>query len=97
MDRAEYCKGARLFSVSSGVHELIVLLSIIVGGGMFGVWGMILAVPGVLIKIFIEFVSLKLKGLNRIHQGYREGLDRRNEEKEKWIENKKRKNEQIGR
>lgn len=56
--------GARLFSVSSGIHELIVLLSIIVGGGMFGVWGMILAVPGVLIvKILIEFVSLKLKGI----------------------------------
>lgn len=56
--------GAKLFSVSSGIHELVILLSIIVGGGMFGVWGMILSVPAViLIKIIAEFVSMKLKGI----------------------------------
>lgn len=56
--------GAKLFSDSSGIHELIILLSIIVGGGMFGVWGMILSVPVVLIiKIFIEYFTLKAKGI----------------------------------
>lgn len=55
--------GAKLFSVSSGVHELVTLLSIIIGGGIFGVWGMILSVPAVIIaKILFDYVRIKLRG-----------------------------------
>lgn len=55
--------GAKLFSVSSGIHELVTLLSIIIGGGIFGVWGMILAVPFVIImKIIYEYILIKLHG-----------------------------------
>ncbi len=56
--------GTKLFSGASGLHEIVVLLSIIIGGGMLGVWGMILSVPIVLVfKILFEFVSLKVRGI----------------------------------
>lgn len=56
--------GAKLFANSSGIHELLILLSIIIGGGMFGVWGMILSVPLlIIVKIIIDFVSMKMKGI----------------------------------
>lgn len=55
--------GPKLFSSSSGLHEVLILISIIVGGGIFGVWGMILAVPAVVIvKIFIEYFLKKVRG-----------------------------------
>lgn len=56
--------GPKLFSNSSGLHEVLILISIILGGGIFGVWGMILAVPAVVIvKILLRFVFMKLKGI----------------------------------
>lgn len=56
--------GPKLFSSSSGLHEVLILISIIVGGGIFGVWGMILAVPAVVIvKILFGFIFMKLKGI----------------------------------
>ncbi|MCT1796644.1 AI-2E family transporter [Helcococcus kunzii] len=59
--------GAKLMSVSSGIHEIVVLISIIIGGGTFGVWGMILAVPIVItINILYQFVKLKINGIQPI-------------------------------
>lgn len=56
--------GTKLFSGASGLHEIVVLLSIIIGGGILGVWGMILSVPIVLVfKILFEFASLKVRGI----------------------------------
>lgn len=50
--------GPKLIGDSTGLHPLIVLLSIIVGGGMFGVWGMILSVPFVsLVIILVKFYN----------------------------------------
>ena len=43
-----------------GLNPLVILLSIIIGGGMFGVLGMILGVPVVsIMMILIEFFKLK--------------------------------------
>ena len=54
--------GPKLFSSSSGLHEVVILISIIVGGGIFGVWGMILAVPAVVIvKILVKYIIKKLR------------------------------------
>lgn len=56
--------GTKLFSGASGLHEIVVLLSIIIGGGILGVWGMILSVPIVLVfKILFEFACLKVRGI----------------------------------
>lgn len=56
--------GAKLMSVSSGIHEVVILISIIIGGGMFGVWGMILSVPFVIIvNILINFTYIKIRGV----------------------------------
>lgn len=56
--------GTKLFSGASGIHEVIILLSIIIGGGILGVWGMILSVPTILIiRILFEYIILKLKGV----------------------------------
>lgn len=59
--------GAKLMSVSSGIHEIVVLVSIIIGGGTFGVWGMILAVPVVItVNILYQFIKQKINGINPI-------------------------------
>lgn len=56
--------GPKLFSSSSGLHEVVILISIIIGGGLFGVWGMILSVPAVvIIKILIEYSFMKMRGI----------------------------------
>ncbi|MFM1573064.1 AI-2E family transporter [Helcococcus ovis] len=56
--------GAKLMSVSSGIHEVVILISIIIGGGIFGVWGMILSVPFVIIiNILINFTCMKINGV----------------------------------
>ncbi len=53
--------GPKILGDSTGIHPLVVLLSILVGGGLFGVAGMILSVPFVAIsKIFFEFIRKKL-------------------------------------
>lgn len=47
---------------TTGIHPLIILMSIIIGGGIFGVLGMVLAVPVVAILIILfGFTSEKLK------------------------------------
>ena len=47
---------------TTGIHPLIILISIIIGGGIFGVLGMILAVPIVAISIILfRFISNKIK------------------------------------
>lgn len=53
--------GPKILGDSTGLHPLVILISIIIGGGMFGVWGMILSVPFVsIVMIFYEFIKLKL-------------------------------------
>lgn len=54
--------GPKLLGESTGIHPLVILISIIVGGGMFGVWGMILSVPFVsLMMILTRFIIEKSK------------------------------------
>lgn len=54
--------GPKLLGESTGIHPIVILISIIIGGGMFGVWGMILSVPFVsLIMILTKFVMKKIK------------------------------------
>lgn len=50
----------KLLGDKVGLNPLVILLSIIIGGGMFGVLGMILGVPAVsIIMILVEFFKLK--------------------------------------
>lgn len=52
----------KIIGDTTGIHPLMVLISIIIGGGVFGVLGMIFAVPVVsIVLILIEFVSKKIK------------------------------------
>ena len=47
---------------TTGIHPVLILLSIIVGGGVFGVMGMILGVPVVAVLIILyEFTKDKIK------------------------------------
>lgn len=53
--------GPKLLGESTGIHPIVILISIIIGGGMFGVWGMILSVPFVsLMMILTKFVRRKI-------------------------------------
>lgn len=57
--------GPKLLGNTTGMHPLIILLSIIIGGGMFGVWGMILSVPFVsLVTILFKFFMGKSDAKN---------------------------------
>lgn len=50
----------KIIGENMGIHPLIILLSIIIGGGIFGVMGMIISVPIVAIfKIIYEFTDEK--------------------------------------
>ena len=50
----------KIIGENMGIHPLVILLSIIIGGGIFGVFGMIISVPLVAVfKIAYEFVSEK--------------------------------------
>jgi predicted PurR-regulated permease PerM len=52
----------KVIGETTGIHPLIILISIIIGGGVFGVLGMILAVPVVAIFIILfRFVSKKFR------------------------------------
>ncbi len=52
----------KIIGETTGIHPLIILISIIVGGGIFGVLGMVLAVPVVAIFIILfGFISKKLR------------------------------------
>lgn len=52
----------KVIGENMGIHPLLILLSIIIGGGIFGVFGMILAVP--LVAIF-KIVTLYIIDKNR--------------------------------
>lgn len=55
--------GPKLLGDSTGLHPLIVLLCLIIGGGMFGVLGMIFSVPVVaIVKIFWDRFFPVVKG-----------------------------------
>ncbi|RVU55234.1 AI-2E family transporter [Anaerosphaera multitolerans] len=50
----------KLLSDKTGLNPMLILISIIIGGGTFGVFGMILAVPVVsIIIILIDFAKMK--------------------------------------
>lgn len=50
----------KLIGDSTGLNPLAVLISIIIGGGIFGIWGMVVSVPLVsIILILLDFFKLK--------------------------------------
>lgn len=52
----------KIIGDTTGIHPIIILLSIIVGGGIFGVMGMILGVPVVAVLLILhEFAKEKIK------------------------------------
>lgn len=52
----------KIIGENMGIHPLVILLAIIIGGGVFGVFGMIISVPLVAVfKIIYEFVKGKIK------------------------------------
>ncbi|MDO5715886.1 MAG: AI-2E family transporter [Tissierellia bacterium] len=55
----------KLIGTSTGLNPLLVLISIIIGGGVFGVWGMIVSVPlASIIIILIDFFKMKYNEKN---------------------------------
>lgn len=55
----------KIIGKSIGIHPLSILLALIIGGGMYGVIGMIFAVPFVAIsKILFNFFYKKIKKIN---------------------------------
>lgn len=53
--------GPKIIGENMGIHPLVILLSIIIGGGVFGVFGMIISVPLVAVfKIIYQFVMEKI-------------------------------------
>ncbi len=54
--------GPKILGSSTGMHPMIILLTIIVGGAMFGVLGMIFSVPFIaIVRIFFNFFRERLK------------------------------------
>lgn len=52
----------RIIGSTTGIHPLVILLSIILGGGIFGILGMVLAVPVVAISIILfKFINNEFK------------------------------------
>ncbi|MGO1470360.1 MAG: AI-2E family transporter [Tissierella sp.] len=52
----------KIIGENMGIHPLTILLSIIIGGGIFGVFGMIISVPLVaVVKIIYEFIKSKMQ------------------------------------
>lgn len=52
----------KIIGDSMGIHSLVIFLAIIIGGGVFGVFGMIVSVPLVAVfKIIYEFIKNKIK------------------------------------
>lgn len=55
----------KLIGTSTGLNPLVILISIIIGGGVFGVWGMIVSVPLVAILfILVDFFKMKYNEKN---------------------------------
>lgn len=56
----------KIIGDTTGIHPLIILLSIILGGGIFGVLGMVLAVPVVAISIILfKFINEEIKNRDK--------------------------------
>lgn len=54
----------KIIGENMGMHPMIILLSIIIGGGIFGVFGMIISVPFVaIVKIIFLFILEKRKDI----------------------------------
>ncbi len=54
--------GPKILGNSTGMHPMIILLSIIIGGAMFGVLGMVFSVPFIAVsRIFYHFFRERLK------------------------------------
>ena len=50
----------KLIGDSTGLNPLVILISIIIGGGIFGVWGMVISVPLTsIIFILVGFIKIK--------------------------------------
>lgn len=50
----------KLIGDSTGLNPLVILISIIIGGGIFGVWGMVISVPLMsIIFILVDFIKIK--------------------------------------
>lgn len=50
----------KLIGDSTGLNPLVILISIIIGGGIFGVWGMVISVPLTsIIFILLDFIKIK--------------------------------------
>lgn len=50
----------KLIGDSTGLNPLVILISIIIGGGIFGVWGMVISVPLTsIIFILVDFIKIK--------------------------------------
>lgn len=60
--------GPKILGIQVGMKPFWIITAIIIGGGFFGVWGMLLAVPvGAVIKSMVDRYTnkqLKIKGLN---------------------------------
>ena len=56
----------KLLSDKTGLNPMLILISIIIGGGVFGVFGMILSVPfASILVILIEFFKMKYNEKNK--------------------------------
>lgn len=54
--------GPKILGSKTGLHPLVVLLAIVIGGGMFGFVGMILSVPFISVCIILkDFILLKIR------------------------------------
>ncbi len=64
--------GPKILGSRTGLHPMIVLISIIIGGGMFGVVGMIVSVPIVSILFVLkDFALLKWEQSREIEDDYK--------------------------
>ncbi len=51
----------KIIGESTGIHPITVLLALVLGGGIFGIWGMILSIPLIaIIKILYNYFIKKL-------------------------------------
>ncbi|MBU5670104.1 AI-2E family transporter [Peptoniphilus sp. MSJ-1] len=55
----------KLIGNTTGLNPLVILISIIIGGGIFGVWGMVISVPIVSIGfIFFDYFKMKYNDIS---------------------------------
>ncbi len=52
----------KIIGESTGIHPIAILLALIIGGGMFGVMGMIFSIPVIAVwKILFDFIIENIK------------------------------------